>query len=59
MYEYFVAYTSAGQKRASDPLIHGGKPPAPCWELNSDPWKNKQNMLLSAEPSYQPRVHYF
>jgi hypothetical protein len=27
--------------------------------LNSDPWKNKQNMLLSAEPSYQPRVHYF
>jgi hypothetical protein len=41
------------QKRASDPIIDGLKPPCGCWELNSGPLQ-EQSVLLTTEPSLQP-----
>jgi hypothetical protein len=43
------------QKRASDPITGGCEPPCGCWELNSGPLE-EQSVLLTAEPSLQPRV---
>jgi hypothetical protein len=46
------------QKRASDPIIDGCKPPCGCWELNSGPLE-EQPVLLTAEPSLQPDYKVF
>ena len=45
----------AGQKRASDLISDGCEPPCGCLELNSGPLEELA-MLLTAEPSLQPRV---
>ena len=50
MDECSTAYTSTGQKRASDPLVDGCEPPCGCWELNSGSLV-KRTVLLTAEPS--------
>ena len=54
MYKYSATYTSAGQRRASDPLIDGCEPPCGCWDLNSGPLE-EQSVLLTTEPRLQPR----
>jgi hypothetical protein len=51
--ECSAAYTSAGQKRASDPLIDVCKPQCGCLELNSGPLE-EQLVLLTTEPTHQP-----
>jgi hypothetical protein len=43
------------QKRASDPVTDGCEPPCGCWELDSGPLE-EQSVLLTAEPSLQPKV---
>ena len=53
MYECSATYTSECQKRTSDPLIDGCKPPCGCWELSSRILE-EQPVLLTAEPSHQP-----
>jgi hypothetical protein len=49
------SYLQTHQKRAWDPITDGCEPPCGCWELNSEPL-GKQPVLLTAEPSLQPRV---
>ena len=39
------------QKRASDLITGGCKPPCGCWDLN---FKEEQSVLLPEEPSHQP-----
>jgi hypothetical protein len=46
------AFTSACQKRASDPITEGCEPPHGCWELNSGP-PEEQLVPITAEPSLQ------
>jgi len=46
----------AHQKRTSDPITDGCEPPCGCWELNSGPLE-EQSVLLTAEPSLQPRIY--
>jgi hypothetical protein len=46
------------QKRASDLITDGCEPPCGCWELNSGPLE-EQSVLLTAEPSLQPRPLWF
>jgi hypothetical protein len=46
------------QKRASDLITDGCEPPYGCWELNSRPLE-EQSVLLTAEPSLQPRIEEF
>jgi hypothetical protein len=41
------------QKRVSDLITDGCKPPRGCWDLNSGP-SEEQSVLLTAEPSLQP-----
>jgi hypothetical protein len=54
---YVCEYTVAvfRQKRASDLITDGCKPPCGCWELNSGPLE-EQSVLLTAEPSHQPKL---
>jgi hypothetical protein len=33
------------QKRASDPITDGCEPPCGCWELNSELWKSRIELL--------------
>ena len=40
----------ACQKKASELIIDGCKPPRDCWELNEGPLE-EQTVLLTAEPS--------
>ena len=53
MYECSAAYTSACQKRTSDPFIGGCEPNVVA--RNSGPLE-AQPMLLTTEPSHQPRM---
>jgi hypothetical protein len=46
------------QKRASDLITDGCEPPCGCWDLNSGP-SEEQSVLLTAEPSLQPREMLF
>ena len=43
----------ACQKRPSDPIIDSCEPLCGCWELDSGPLEEEQE-LLTAEPSLQP-----
>jgi hypothetical protein len=53
---YLYEYTVAVFKRASDSITDGCEPPCGCWELNSGPLE-EQSVLLTAEPSLQPRFY--
>ena len=57
VYNSLPAYMPTGQKRAPDLITDGCKPRCGCWELNSKPLE-KQSVLLTAEPSLQPREKY-
>ena len=65
IYECSVC-TSAGQKRAPDPIIDGHEPPCGCWELDSGPLGTVAlttllTMLLTTELSLQlptPQAHF-
>jgi hypothetical protein len=46
------------QKRESDLMTDGCKPPCGCWDLSSGPME-EQLVLLTAEPSLQSRVFLF
>jgi hypothetical protein len=52
------ACTSAGQKKSSEHITDGCKPPCDCWELNSGPLV-EQAVLLSTEPSLPPPEELF
>ena len=41
-----TAHTSAGQKRAPDPITDDREPPCGCWDLNSGP-SEQQSVLLT------------
>ena len=43
------------QKSVVDIITSGCEPPCGCWDLNSGP-SEKQSVLLTAEPSHQPRL---
>jgi hypothetical protein len=45
------------QKKASDLITGGCKPPCGCWDLNSGP-SEEQLMLLTTEPSLQPQKKF-
>ena len=49
------AYTTACQKRASEAITSGFKPPCDCWELNSGPPKEG----YYAKPSLQHNALVF
>ena len=57
MNECLSACTPVYQKRASDPIIDGRKPPYGFWELDSEPLE-EQPVLLTAEPSLQPLINF-
>ena len=46
------SYLQTPQKRASDLITDGCKPPCGPWDLNSGPLE-EQSVLLTAEPSLQ------
>jgi hypothetical protein len=52
------SHTHTHQKRASDPITDGCKPPCGCWELNSGPLE-EQSVLLTTEPSLQSQFSHF
>jgi hypothetical protein len=55
IHKYTVAvFSQTHQKRASDLITDGCKPPCGCWDLNSGPL-GEQSVLLTTEPSLQPR----
>jgi hypothetical protein len=57
IYEYTVAvfrHTRRGHQFITD----AWESPCGCWELNSGPLE-EQSVLLTAEPSLQPRKHSF
>jgi hypothetical protein len=51
------ARISAFQERTSYPIIDGYEPYG-CWGLNSDIWKSRQAVFLTAEPSLQPACSF-
>jgi hypothetical protein len=56
LFVYMTALSAcmpAWQKRASDPITDGCKPPWGFWELNSGPLE-EQPELLTSKPSLQP-----
>jgi hypothetical protein len=48
-------YTRKKEKRAPDPITDGCELTCGCWELNLGTLE-EQSMLLTAEPSLQPKV---
>jgi hypothetical protein len=52
LFVYFMCM-STHQKRSSDPITDGYKPPCGCWQLNSGPLE-EQSVLLTDEPPLQP-----
>ena len=60
IYLIIVKYTVAvfrHQKRSSDLITDDCEPPCGCWDLNSGP-SEEQSVLLTTEPSLQPRILY-
>jgi hypothetical protein len=51
IFNYFMYTAAMHQKRASDPIKDGCKPPCGCWELNSGPLED-QSVILTAEPFF-------
>jgi hypothetical protein len=56
--EVQCSFLQTPQKGASDFIIAGCEPPCGCWDLNSGPLE-EQSVLLTAEPSLQPRKMHF
>jgi hypothetical protein len=58
LYEYTCSCLQTHQKRASDLITNGCKPPCGCWDLNSGP-SEEQSVLLTTQPSLQPIMFVF
>ena len=59
IYDVHICAYICCQKRASDPIIDGYKPPCHCWDLNSGPLE-EQPICLTTKPFFSaPYVKFY